>query len=274
MKMGGPFLRGAFLFLVGIAVLMLTATAGLAGQEIKAISTRPGVTVQVLLNTPATPPKGIVVMFPGGGGAAMFKGKGGQIHLGRNFLVRTSPKFVQQGWAVAIVDAPSDQANGMSDWFRNSPEHVQDIRKVIDYLDSRGLKPLYLVGTSRGTLSVAYLGIELQDPRVKGLVLTSTLGGSQFVGGLPLDRIRLRVLLVHHRDDGCKVCPFQEAVALKGKLSGSPKVDFVEVQGGSPPQSGPCRTLSYHGFLGREDQVVQVMADWLAGKQVPAQIGN
>ena len=67
--------------------------------------------------------------------------KGAKFHLGKNFLVRTSPQFVQQGMAVAIADAPSDQPNGMSVGFRNSPEHVQDIRKVIDFLDTQGLKP-------------------------------------------------------------------------------------------------------------------------------------
>jgi dienelactone hydrolase len=272
MKRVFPFLGKASLLLTGTLILLSATMPALAGQEIKTVPTRPGVTVQVLLNTPATPAKAVLVMFPGGEGANSFKEDGGQIRLSRNFLVRTSPKFVQQGLAVAIVDAPSDQANGMSNGFRNSPQHIQDIRKVIDFLDAQGLKPIYLVGTSRGTLSVAYLGIELQDKRVKGLVLTSSLGG--VIGGFAVSRITLPVLLVHHRDDGCKVCPFQEAVALKNKLSASSKVNFVEVQGGDPPQSGPCKAMSYHGFLGREDQVVRVIADWIAGKPVPAQIGN
>ena len=272
MKSVSPFLGKACLLLTGTLIWLSATMPALAGQEIKPVATRPGVTVQVLLNTPATPAKALLVMFPGGEGADSFKEKGGQIRLSRNFLVRTSPKFVEQGLAVAIVDAPSDQANGMSAGFRNSPEHLQDIRKVIDFLDAQGLKPIYLVGTSMGTLSVAYLGMELKDSRIKGLVLTSTV--TQYVSGFRLNRITLPTLLVHHRDDGCKICPFQEAVALKNKLSGSPKVDFVEVQGGDPPQSGPCKAMSYHGFLGREDQVVRVIADWIAGKPVPAQIGN
>ncbi len=266
------FFGKARLLLTGILILLSAAMPAFAGQEIKSVATRPGVTVQVLLNTPATPAKAVLVMFPGGEGIDSFKENGGQIQLSQNFLVRTSPKFVEQGLAVAIVDAASDQANGMSAGFRNSPEHTQDIHKVIDFLDTRGLKPIYLVGTSRGTLSVAYLGIELQDHRVKGLVLTSSLGG--IISGFSVNRITLPVLLVHHRDDGCKVCPFQDAVALKTKLSRASKVDFVEVLGGSPPQSDPCKAMSYHGFLGREDQVVQVIADWIAGKPVPAQIGN
>jgi len=262
----------ARLFLCECLILWLATTPALAGPEVKNVPTRPGVTVKVLLHLPDIPPKTVLLIFPGGYGVDMFKEAGEQVHLGKNFLVRTSPKFAQQGLAVAIVEAPSDQPNGMSARFRNSPEHVQDIRQVIDFLDAQGLKPIYLVGTSMGTLSVAYLGIELKDSRIKGLVLTSTVTG--YLDALRLSLIGLPVLLVHHRKDGCKHSPFYEAMMLKSKLCGSPKVDFVAVQGGSPPQSGPCQALSYHGFLGLEDQVVQVIADWVAGKSIPAQIGN
>lgn len=272
MKGVTPFPGKACLLLLGAMVLFLTASPLLAGQEIKCVTTRAGVTMKVLLNIPASSPKAVLVLFPGGNGANMFKERDGQIHLGRNFLVRSSPQFVALGLAVAIVDVPSDQANGMSAGFRNSPEHVQDIAKLIDFLDAQGLKPIYLVGTSMGTLSVAYLGMELKDSRIKGLVLTSTV--TQYVSGFRLSRITLPTLLVHHRDDGCKICPFPDAVALKAKLSSASKVDFVEVLGGSPPQSDPCQAMSHHGFLGREDQVVRVIADWIAGIQVPAQIGN
>ena len=143
--------RKASLLLTGALALLLAAVPALAGQEIKAVATRPGVTVKVLLNLPETPAKAVLLMFPGGNGAQMFNEKGGQIHLGKNFLVRTSPLFVKQGMAVAIVDVPSDQPNGTSAGFRNSPEHVQDIRKIMDFLDAQELKPIYLVGTSMGT---------------------------------------------------------------------------------------------------------------------------
>ena len=141
------FLGRAGLLLAGTLIWCSATMPALAGQEIKTVATRPGVTVRVLLHTPATPAKAVLVIFPGGNGAHMFKERGGQIRLGRNFLVRSSPKFVEQGLAVAIVDVPSDQADGMSAGFRNSPEHVQDIAKVIDFLDAQGLKPIIL-GTS------------------------------------------------------------------------------------------------------------------------------
>lgn len=253
--------------LAGLFIPAVTCRA----QEIKSIETRPGVSLRFLFNRPDTVPKGVLIIFPGGDGANMFGQTGGKISLGKNFLVRTSPEFVRKGFAVAIVDVPSDQASGMSPGFRNSAQHVQDIARLIDSLDALGLKPIYLIGTSMGTLSVAYMGMELKDSRIKGLVLTSTV--TQYVGGFRLNRVALPVLLVHHRDDGCKSCPFLEALQLKNKLSACPKVDFVEVQGGSPPQSDPCNALSFHGFLGMEAQVVQAITDWASGQSIPARIG-
>ena len=243
------------------------------GQEVKSIQTRPGVTLRFLFHQPETAAKGVMVMFPGGEGAQMFQEVGGQIVLGKNFLVRTSPEFVKKGFAVAIVDVPSDKASGMSPGFRNSPQHVLDIGRLVDFLGGQGMGPLFLVGTSMGTLSVAYLGTQLKDTRVKGLILTATVAVPEYVGGLRLGGIGVPVLLVHHQDDGCRFSPFMDAWQLKNKLSGSPKVDFVRVQGGSPPKSGPCNPLSYHGFWGMENQVVQVMTDWASGSGIPAQVG-
>lgn len=263
----------AFLLFICAPSILLTASTSSA-QEIKVIQTRPGVSLGFLWHRPATAPKGVMVMFPGGDGAHMFREDGGKIQLGKNFLVRTSPEFVKAGYAVAIVDVPSDQASGMLPGFRNSREHVQDIAKLIDFLDAQGLNPIYLVGTSMGTLSVAYLGMELKDSRIKGLVLTTTLGVPQYVGGLRVNRIAFPVLLVHHAEDGCQFSPFQEAQQLKKRITGSPKVDFVEVHGGDPPQSDPCMPLSYHGFLGVEEQVVRVIADWASGKSIPTKVGR
>jgi hypothetical protein len=264
--------RKLALSLVVSAISFLAIPFTASTQEIKTIQTRPGVSLNFLLQRPAGTPKGVMVLFPGAEGAHMFRQTKKGIHLGRNFMVRTSPEFVKAGYAVAIVDVPSDHASGMSAGFRNSREHVQDIAKLIDFLNAQGLKPLYLAGTSMGTLSVAYLGTELKDSRIKGLILTSTV--TDQVGGLPLQRIACPVLLVHHIDDGCKRCPFPEARGLKGKFSSSPRVDFVEVHGGDPPQSGPCQPLSRHGFLGVENQVVQVITDWAQGKSIPAKVGR
>ena len=46
---------------------------------------------------------------------------------------------------------------------------------MVDFLVDEGAREVYLIGTSRGTLSVAYLATVITHPRVAGYVLTATL---------------------------------------------------------------------------------------------------
>lgn len=90
---------------------------------------------------------------------------------------------------------------------------------------------------------------------------------------IALDAITVPVLFVHHRDDGCRATPIGSTRRLTSSFRRSPRVDFVEVQGGDPPISEPCQARSAHGFLGKERDVAAVITDWIAGKPVPKQIG-
>lgn len=261
-----------------ILALVAAPVPSRAGQEIVTLDTRPRVTLRVLLVTPEAPPAATLVLFPGGVGANDFDLRAGQIHLGSNFLVRTSPLVAEQGLAAAIIDTPSDQRHGMGDWFRTSRAHAEDVRKVLDVLTSRWPGPVYLVGTSRGTLSAAYLAASLHDSRVRGLVLASTMsadgrGRWMSVRQLPIDTVTVRVLFIHHDEDRCEATPIQGARQLAAWFRKSPAVDFIEVVGGDPPRSGPCEPLSAHGFLGQEREVVRALADWIRGRPIPRQIG-
>ena len=249
-----------------------TQTAGPVPLQIRQIDTRPGVTMRFVIVIPANA-KDTLIMFGGANGANMFSGSGTNVRLGGNFLVATTPAYVQQGFAVAIVDVPSDQPGGISPLFRTSAAHAQDISKLIDYLDSQGLKSVYLVGTSYGTISAAYLGSALSDTRIKGVILTTTATAAPHFGEIAVNRITVPVLLVHHREDACPDTPVSGDLPLIKKLTGSPRVDFVQVSGGSPPQAGPCDPQSPHGFFGVEAIVVQAIGDWVTGKPVPPTIG-
>lgn len=268
-------------------VLLVPAFAS-AAEEIVTVPTRPGVTLRVLLMTPSgapsgttgATPAGTLLMFPGGLGADHFKEQPGRIHRGGNFLVRSAYLFVHRNFVVAIVDVPSDQAGGMSDAFRTGSDHAADVTKVIDMLAARDPGPLALVGTSRGTLSAAYLAATLRDPRVTSVVLTSSMVERPPVPGrwmtldqLPVEKISIPTLVVHHREDACRATPINGARRLTSSLKRSSRLDFVEVRGGDPPRSDPCQAMSAHGFLGKEGDVVAVITDWIEGKPVPKQIG-
>src|SRR5712692_11643057 len=158
-----------------LVALAAAPSAVIAAPEIIEVPTRDGVIVRVLLVAPAEPPSATVLLFPGGWGARHFGSGDGSVKLGINFLVRSAPLFAEQGLLAAAIDTPSDQPGGMTDDWRLGPQHVTDTRKVIDALQARAPGRVVLIGTSRGTLSAAYVAAKLEDPRVTGVVLTSSM---------------------------------------------------------------------------------------------------
>ena len=261
---------------VAAALLASAAAAGAATEEVITIPTRPGVTVSYLLvRDPSATPKIVVVNFVGGFGAIDLgrRAAAGPVKFGpgTNFLIRVRGSFADADFADAIVDAPSDQLpDGMRDEFRLGPEHSADIRAVIADLRKRFPDArFYLVGTSRGTVSVAALSVSLADV-VQGAVLTSTLSVRDKVGatltGFDFATIKIPLLLVHHRQDGCFASPYAGAERLAKRFP------LVSATGGNPPQSGPCEPQSAHGYFGLDAAVTSAVRAWMQGRDYPREI--
>jgi hypothetical protein len=79
--------------------------------------------------------------------------------------------------------------------------------------------------------------------------------------------IKIPLLFVHHRDDGCVPNPYRNVERL------SKNHPLITVSGGDPPQSGPCDSASPHGFFGLDAAVVQEMKNWLLGRDFSRDIG-
>ena len=184
--------------------------------------------------------------------------------------MRSRRLFTGSGIVAAVMDAPSDQSHGMSDEFRLGSAHAEDIGRVVADLKSRypGL-PVFLVGTSRGTISAASAGRRL-GPVVDGVVLTSTLflatRRQPGLSGFDFASIPVPLLFVHHVDDGCDYTPYSAAKRLADRYP------VVSVSGGLPPQSKPCEAMSLHGFLGREADAVEAIAKWMVKQPYPREI--
>jgi hypothetical protein len=234
-----------------------------ANEEIIKLSTREGITLDLLVSTPKASNGTALIMFPGDDGSKHFSMKNGVIKRGTNSLVRTVPDFTNKGFLVEVVGLPSDKPYGMDDNFRTSDNHLQDITKVVQYILGKGYKSVFLVGTSRGTISTAYLGATLKNSAVKGIVLTSTMKYAFYLRWIPLGKTSYPVLILHHKDDNCKNSPYSDASKLAKRYKNSPQVDFESVSGGLPPQSDPCEPLSAHGYFGIEEKVVDMIASWV-----------
>lgn len=85
------------------------------------------------------------------------------------------------------------------------------------------------------------------------------------VPSLPVDRIRIPVLVVHHVNDGCKHCLFAGAPRLTERLVNAPKKELVPIKGGKT-KGDPCEAFSYHGFNGVEPEVVKKISQWMLAK--------
>jgi len=240
-------------------------------EELVTLATRPGVTVRVLLIIPETPPNGLFLFFHGGEGSLVtIEGRS------KTFFARL---FREQGFITVLVDVPSDRPYGVTgtDPFRVSKEHLEDVKTVIDFLSQKWSKPIFLIGHSAGTTSVAYLATALKDHRIGGVVLTSAVGDGS-LATVALDTITYPALFVHHRDDPCT--SFAATREQHRRLVNSPRVHFIEVLGGDQSMAIGCKPRdprglkSYeHGFSGKRREVVAAIADWVSGKPVPDQIG-
>jgi hypothetical protein len=246
-----------------LIALVLLAPFAVCAEDIVTLPTRGGVTQSYLLSAPEKgKARAVAILFAGGPGKVDLESETARTTFDRgNFLVRSRRHFNGSDIAVAVMDAPSDQSHGMDDFFRLGGAHAEDIGKVIDDLRKRYPSlPVFLVGTSRGTVSAASLGRRL-GKAVDGVVLTATLFlASKKVPGLSgfdFASIPSPLLFVHHVDDACAYTPHSSARRL------SDRYPLISVSGGLPPQSQPCDALSAHGFLGREAETVGAIAKWM-----------
>lgn len=174
--------------------------------------------------------------------------------------------------ATAVIDVPTDQT-GMSDTYRASPRHIDDVRAVVAALRQRhpGL-PVYLIGTSRGTVSAAHAGAALGQgaDAVAGVVLTSSVfnatRGGTGLSAFAWASIRPRLLFVHHVEDGCVATPYAMAQRVGAGRT------LISARGGDAPRSDPCEAFSAHGYLGIEAPVVRAIAAWMRGEVPPAEV--
>jgi alpha/beta superfamily hydrolase len=242
---------GPLRFAVIVALFALIAGRPAVAQERVDLPARPGVTQPVYI-TAAASPKASVVLFPGGSGVVA--------QVRNNFLLRVAPRFVAQGMTVAVIDTPSDHPSSMGAQWRATADHVTDIAAVVAMLKSRSPAPVWLIGTSRGSISAANVAANIGPPRIAGVILTSSVweGG---MAGVAVDQIRVPVLVIHNRDDGCRESPFSGTVAMMGMRQATVK-ELLAVSGGAL-RSGPCDALSPHGYYTIEDQVVPAIIAWI-----------
>ena len=222
-----------------------------------------------------------LVLLAGGSGHVDLDGEGCARALKGNSLVRSIPLFRAAGFTTALVDAPSshhgdDGLGGL----RNQAEHAEDLGKIIADLRARTQGAVWVVGTSRGSISAVNAASRLSGSSAPdGVVLTSALMSgqrgarkswvAQSVFDLKLEAITVAVLVVGHAADQCLRSP----ASLMGDITArtnSDREQVVMVTGGPGSSAGgpsldACEGSSPHGFVGQEAEVASGIARFIHG---------
>jgi len=205
-----------------------------------------------------------LVLYSGGGGGYGSLGEDGW-PSGKNFLIRSARMFAAHPFNIVLAGRASDVAN-LDGTARTGDKHDQDNRAIFRAIKSQSSAPLWLVGTSMGTISATAAAIRDGGRNIAGIVLTSSVTSYRTPGAVPaqdLEKIKAPVLVVHHERDACKACTPYEAKTIAGGLKNAPIKKTVLVSGGSGESGGYCEPLHFHGYIGMEKEVVDLIAAWI-----------
>ena len=189
---------------------------------------------RALLNKPAGKARAGLVLLTGGDGYVGI-GSDGSVARDGNWIIRTRAAYLRNGIASIALDANADPA------------------KAVEYM--RGIASrVVVVAMSRGALKVAATLPAWPD----GIVFASAMLDD--ARGMIGDASRLPpTLIIHHRQDSCRVTLPEAAVAFQQWTGG--RARLVWIDGGSST-GNPCQARAYHGFIGREGQVVAAIASF------------
>lgn len=248
--------------LLAISIVAARADDGGGSERIVDLTLTSGDRQRALYVAPPSP-RATIVMLPGGAGDVGIKSDGDLRH-DHNFVVRTRDLWVSRGYAVLIPDWIGRESLRGS---RSSPEYAAVVGDLIHYAQAQSSAPVFLLGTSQGSIAAANGATRAAPRSLAGVILTesvSVLGGShETVFDAPLSDIRVPALLVANRDDQCEVAPPSAAPKIAAAMSHSPDVRVVEVSGGVDRSKKPCGSLTPHGYYGIEDKVVGTISDWI-----------
>ncbi|WP_243973239.1 alpha/beta hydrolase [Methylobacterium sp. J-026] len=252
--------------LLGVPAFAQTGPARqalVAGERVINLPLGGGVDQRVLYDAPPHP-RATLVMLPGGSGDIGVR-RDGDLRHEDNFVVRTRADWVARGYAVLIPDTV-DQANLRG--LRSSPAYGQLVNGLAAYARDRASAPVFLVGTSQGTIAAINGAAHARSGLIAGLVLTESVSvpgqrSTETVFDADPGGVRVPVLVVANRDDACDVAPPEMAPRIAATMTRSPSVRVLAVSGGMQRSDRACGSLSPHGYYGIEQEVVGGIAGWL-----------
>ncbi len=236
--------------------------AGASESQVFALSLAGG-RHQIVLYMRPSHVRATIVMLPGGAGDVGIQ-KNGDIQHGENFLVRTRDLWVGSGYALLIPDTPDGiDLRGM----RSSSRYAGIVESLIAFASTKSPGPIFLLGTSQGTIAAMNGAAHAQAGALAGVVLTesvSRMGDSrETVFDADPQDVRVPALIVANQDDHCDVAPAEDAARIAASMIHSPDVRVLRVAGGKDVSKRACGPLTPHGYYDIETEIVDAIDQWM-----------
>ena len=224
-------------------------------------------TPPVRLDKPAHKARASVVLMTGGNGLLSLDATGTITDSTGNFLIRSADLFLRHGLNVMMADATPAHPAGLNFAIRLSATHAAELQGFINAASIRWGKPVWVVGTSNGSISaVTAAGFLPALAGLRGVVLTSPVTtltlGTQPTFNLYAQRITVPTQVVWHQDDHCAVSSPAGAAGLFAQIPSADKASLVFEHGHSVA-TDPCGAFSEHGYAGIEEEVVKTIAEFI-----------
>lgn len=223
-----------------IALLALPALA--AEELITTAHYADGEVVPYILDSEGPNPKYVVILFPGGSGVVDPRMENGRLVYGfrGNFLVRSRQYLVDADFASVLT---------------NTTRSEERVQALLDDIKRRyPAAKIYVMGTSNGTHATMALA-EYLSGRVAGEIHSSSL---YMISRFDPRKLKNRHLIVHHREDVCRVTPFGSAKDSAERYG----TDFIVMEGGI--STGElCEAFSHHGYNGIERETIDAIKAWI-----------
>jgi hypothetical protein len=187
-------------------------------------------------------PRYVIILFPGGSGTVDPRMENGKLVYAfrGNFLLRSRKFIVDDQFATVTT---------------NSTQSEQRVQAILDDIRARfPSAKVYLMGTSSGTFSTMALAGYLSD-KIAGEIHTSSLNQ---IYGFDARKYKNRQLVVHHKDDACRLTLFSSAKGAHEKYGN----DFIAMEGGISV-GDPCEAFAHHGYNGIERETVDAIKKWI-----------
>lgn len=241
------------------AALMLLSAAAQAQAIVADLPTPMGTERAAFLRAPGA--RVSVVLLAGGEGIVRINQVGDTSN--GNFLVRTRAMWAPYGINAVILGSP-DNRSLMGQ--RSSAAYLAALAAAVDFARSRGNAPVWLIGTSMGSVAAVNGGAHLGG-KVAGVVLTSSVTrvsprAGEAVSSAGPAAIAVPALVVANSGDSCRFSPPGDAPGLIASMPAAPRKELILVDSRAI-RSDPCEAFSPHGYLGIEAEVIQRIATWI-----------